>query len=149
MPPRSKRLEPVHAVVEDNERKIARKFAQAERRCQEAQTKLADLQRYHGEYANGFQQRAQNGIGAAGLRDYQVFLAKLTEAIKQQAAVVQRAEAEREQVRQEWFNAMQRTKAIAHVMEKWLAEERRALDRRDQIETDERAQRSARRDGLN
>lgn len=144
MPPRSKRLEPVHAVVEDNERKIARKFAHTERRCQEAQTKLADLQRYHGEYATGFQQRAQNGIGAVGLRDYQVFLAKLTEAIKQQAAVVQRAEAEREQVRQEWFKAMQRTKAIAHVLEQWLAEERRALARRDQIETDERAQRSAR-----
>jgi flagellar FliJ protein len=149
MASRSKRLEPVHAVVEDYERRIARKFAEAEHRCREAQAKLADLQRYHSEYTAGFRQRAQRGIGAVGLHDYQVFLAKLAEAIKQQVAVVQRAEADREQVRQEWLQAMRRTKAIAHVMEKWLAEERRALERRDQIETDERAQRSTRRHELN
>lgn len=146
---RSQRLEPVHSVVEDNERKIARKFAHAEHRCNEATTKLRELERYHGEYAQGFQQRAQGGMGASGLRDYQVFLARLKEAIKQQYAVVQRAEAERESVRQEWYKAMQRTKAIEHVMEKWLAEERRALERREQIETDERAQRSGARDGTN
>src|SRR5262245_44316032 len=141
---RSQRLNPVHAVVEDAERKIARKFAQAEHRCNEASAKLRELERYHGEYAQGFQQRAQGGMGAIGLRDYQVFLAKLKEAIKQQTAVVQRAEAEREAARQDWFKAMQRTKAIKHVMETWLAEERRALERREQSETDERAQRSRR-----
>ncbi|HKQ81844.1 MAG TPA: flagellar export protein FliJ [Steroidobacteraceae bacterium] len=146
--PRSTRLQPVHAVVEDHERKIARKFAQAEHRLSEAQTKLKELDRYHAEYARGFHQRAQGGIGAAGLRDYQVFLAKLNEAIKQQKSIVQRAEGERELARQEWLKAAQRTKAIAHVMEKWLVEERRALERREQLETDERAQRNRRSDGI-
>lgn len=146
---RSTRLQPVHAVVEDNERKIARKFAQAEHRLKEANGKLKELERYHAEYARGFQQRAQGGIDAVGLRDYQVFLAKLNEAVKQQKAIVQRAEAEREAVRLEWLKAAQRTKAVAHVMEKWLVEERRALERREQLETDERAQRTARDDSVN
>lgn len=141
---RSTRMQPVHAVVEDNERKIARKFAHAEARCSEASAKLRELERYHGEYAQGFQQRVGGGIGAVGLRDYQVFLAKLAEAVKQQKAAVLRTEAERELVRREWAKAMQRTKAVAHVMEKWLAEERRALEQREQRETDERAQRSVR-----
>jgi flagellar protein FliJ len=146
MAARSTRLQPVHAVVEDNERKVARKFAQAEHRCSEAAAKLKELQRYRGEYEQGFQHRAQGGIDAMGLRDYQVFLAKLNEAIKQQTSIAQRFEGERELVRQEWFKAMQRTKAVAHVMEKWLAEERRALEQREQKETDERGQRSARND---
>lgn len=146
---RSTRLQPVHAVVEDSERKIARKFAQAEHRLSEANTKLTDLERYHAEYARGFQQRAQGGIGAAGLRDYQVFLAKLNEAIKQQRAIAHRAEAERELARLEWLKAAQRTKAITHVMEKWLAEERRALERREQLETDERGQRTRPSDNVN
>ncbi|MET0658249.1 MAG: flagellar export protein FliJ [Steroidobacteraceae bacterium] len=145
---RSNRLQPVHAVVEDHERKIARKFAQAEHRLSDAQGKLQELERYHAEYARGFHQRAQGGIGAAGLRDYQVFLAKLNEAIKQQKSIVQRAEGEREVARQEWLKAAQRTKAVAHVMEKWLAEERRALDQREQRETDERAQRKRRNDSI-
>jgi flagellar FliJ protein len=141
MTKRSVRLQPVHQVVEDNERKVARKLAQAEQRAREAQQKLAELERYHAEYARGFQQRAMNGIGAVGLRDYQVFLAKLNEAIKQQRGIVQRTEGERELVRREWTKAAQRTKAVAHVMEKWVAEERRALERREQLETDERGQR--------
>lgn len=146
--PRSNRLQPVHTVVEDNERRIARKFAQAEHRVAEARAKQGELERYHAEYASGFQQRASGGIGAAGLRDYQAFLARLNEAVKQQKAIVQRTEADRELVRQEWLRAAQRTKAVAHVMEKWLAEERRELERREQNETDERAQRNRRSDGV-
>jgi flagellar protein FliJ len=145
---RSSRLEPVHAVVEDNERRVARKFAQAEHRASECLAKLGELERYHAEYASGFQKRAADGMGAAGLRDYQTFLARLNEAVKQQKTVVQRAEAERELVRKEWLQAAQRTKAVSHVMERWLIEERRAIERREQNETDERAQRNRRSDGV-
>jgi flagellar FliJ protein len=143
---RSARLNPVHRIAEDAERTVARKLAQAEHRVSECEKKLQDLKRYHEEYARGFNQRVAGGIGALELRDYQVFLARLNEAVKQQSAVVQRAEAECESVRSEWRLAARRTKAVSHVREQWLADERRDLERREQSETDDRAQRVTRGD---
>jgi flagellar FliJ protein len=75
------------------------------------------------------------------LRDYQAFLSRLAEAIKQQQAVVKRAESERDAERLRWQEAAKRAKALGHVVEQWQTEERRASDRREQRESDERAQR--------
>lgn len=143
---RSQRLEPVQRIAEDAERVVARKLAQAEHRLSECEKKLSELKRYHDEYAAGFAGRASAGMGAMALRDYQAFLARLNEAIKQQTAVVQRATAECESVRSEWRLAARKTKAVGHVREKWLAEERLEIQRREQIDTDERAQRAKRND---
>jgi flagellar FliJ protein len=55
--------------------------------------------------------------------------------------LVQRARIEREHERTRWQEAATRAKAVDHVMERWRLEERHALDRREQRESDERAQR--------
>lgn len=138
---RSNRLEPVQRIAEDAERVVARKLAQAEHRVSECEKKLGELKRYHEEYTRSFNGRASGGMGAMALRDYQAFLARLNDAIKQQTAVVQRATVECESVRAEWRLAARKTKAVTHVREKWVAEERREIERREQIATDERAQR--------
>jgi flagellar FliJ protein len=75
------------------------------------------------------------------LRDYQAFLARLNEAIRQQHAVVQRARSERDAERVRWQEMARKAKALDHVVEQWNLEEQRARDRREQLETDERAQR--------
>ena len=138
---RSKRMQPVQELMEDAEKRLARSLAVTEKRVHEAESKLGELERYLGEYQKQFTQRAGQGIGVLELRDYQAFLARLNDAIRQQRAVVQRAAAVRDAERTRWQEAARRAKAIDHVVDQWQLQERKAEDRREQIEIDERAQR--------
>jgi|JRYD01.1.fsa_nt_gb flagellar FliJ protein len=143
---RSQRLTPVQNVVESAERKLAQSLAAHERRLAEAQDKLSELTRYRGEYEQQLAQRASSGIGVAELRDYQAFLARLTDAVRQQQAVAHRVRAERDAERLRWQDAATRVKAVEHVVTQWRNEERRSADRREQHEIDERAQRITKRE---
>jgi flagellar FliJ protein len=143
---RSQRLAPVQDVVDNAERRLAQSLATHERRVLEAENKLTELTRYRGEYESQLTQRAATGIGVMELRDYQAFLARLTEAMRQQQSVVQRMRADRDAERMRWQDAAKRAKALEHVVTQWQTEERRTADRRDQHDTDERAQRISKRD---
>jgi flagellar FliJ protein len=141
MPPRSQRLAPVQRVVDDVERRLAQSLAAIERRLAEADDKLLELTRYRSEYEQQFRARVAGGMGVAELRDYQAFLARLNEAIRQQQAVVQRMRIERDAERERWRTAAQRAEAVGNLVERWQIEERRVADLREQREIDERAQR--------
>jgi flagellar FliJ protein len=134
-------MKPVQNLYDDTERRLAVGLATIERKVTDAETKLQELERYRGDYEKQFKQRAGRGIGATDLRDYQAFLARLSDAIRQQHAVVRRAQSERDAERLRWQEAAKRAKALGHVVEQWQSEERRASDRREQRESDERAQR--------
>jgi flagellar protein FliJ len=138
-------MKPVQNLVDENERRLAQSLAAFERKAMEAEGKLQELERYRSEYEKQFSQRAGRGIGAVDLRDYQVFLARLSEAIRQQHAIVQRVRAERDAERVRWQEAAKRAKALGHVVEQWQTEERRMFERREQHESDERAQRKVNR----
>jgi flagellar protein FliJ len=138
---RAKRMKPVQNLYDDTERRLAVGLTTLERKVADAEAKLQELERYRSDYDKQFAQRAGGGIGVTALRDYQAFLARLSEAIRQQQAVVKRAQSERDAERQRWQEAAKRAKALGHVVEQWQTEERRASDRREQRESDERAQR--------
>lgn len=142
---RAKRMKPVQTLFDDTERRLAQSIAVFERKVAEAEAKQQELVRYRGEYEKQFSQRAGRGIGVTDLRDYQAFLARLSEAIRQQQAIVKRMQAERDAERQRWQEAAKRAKALGYVVEQWQTEERRDADRREQRETDERAQRKVNR----
>ena len=99
-----------------------------ERRVTESETKLQELERYRGEYEKQFTQRAGRGIGATDLRDYQAFLARLAEAIRQQQALVRRARAERDAERQRWQEARE-TRQGARPRRRAMADRRASRDR--------------------
>lgn len=138
---RADRLEPVQKIVDDTERRLAEHFAAAERLLNASEHKLQELTGYRDDYTTGFARRAGGGMGARELVDYQAFMVRLNDAIKQQSQMVQRARGDCELQRKRWQEAAQRAKALGHVIETWQHEELRAADRRDQRDTDERAQR--------
>ena len=138
---RTKRLQPVQNVIENAEKRLAQSLAVHERRVLEAENKLQELTRYRGEYESQYTQRVGGGIGVLELRDYQAFLARLSDAMRQQLSVVQRLRAERDAERTRWQDAARRVKAIDHVVTTWQTEERKLADRREQRDTDERGQR--------
>jgi flagellar FliJ protein len=134
-------MQTVERVVSDVEKKRAESLAACERRVTESETKLAELESYQKTYATQFNARAGAGIGAAGLRDFQTFMARLADAVKQQAQIVLKAKADRDAELKIWQHAAQRAEAVGGLVKRWQSEEQRADDKREQSESDERSQR--------
>ncbi|MBS0418236.1 MAG: flagellar export protein FliJ [Proteobacteria bacterium] len=139
---RAQRLEMVQNVVDDLERKRAEALASSERRVTESEAKLAELESYHASYVRGFAARAGSGIDANMARDYQAFLGRLDEAIRQQTQIVTRVRAQRDSERQNWQGAAQRAEAVGQMVKRFQTEEVRAADKREQQESDERSARA-------
>jgi flagellar protein FliJ len=139
---RAQRLEMVQNVVEDQERIRAEALAGSERRVSEGEAKLAELESYHASYVRGFAVRAESGIDANLARDYQAFLARLEEAMRQQTQIVIRARAQRDGEKQTWQGAAQRAEAVGQMVKRFQTEEVRAADQREQQESDERSARA-------
>jgi flagellar FliJ protein len=142
---RSERMQTVERVVSDLEKKRAEALAARERHVAECESKLQELESYQTSYAEQFQTRAGAGIGAVGLRDYQTFMVRLGEAVRQQTQLVEKAKADRDAERKVWQHAAQRAEAVGGLVERWQKEEQRMQDKQDQRDSDERAQRISRR----
>jgi flagellar FliJ protein len=137
-------MQTVERVVSDVEKKRAEALAARERYVTECESKLQELESYQRSYAEQFQARAGAGIGAAGLRDFQTFMLRLGEAVKQQTQLVAKAKEERDAERKVWQHAAQRAEAVGGLVERWQKEEQYQQDRQDQRDSDERAQRISR-----
>jgi flagellar protein FliJ len=138
---RVERLQMVEHAISDIERRRAESLAASERHLGACEAKLTELESYHGAYTRQFNERAEVGIGGAGARDYQAFLARLAEAVRQQSLLVCRARTERDAERLSWQGAAQRAEVVGRLVRRWRTDEQRVVDRNEQRESDERAQR--------
>lgn len=139
---RSERLEPVLDIAANNERRAAQVFGAAAERLQDAEKRLAELERYAVEYRAALHARTAGGIDVTQLRAFHGFIAKLGDAISQQGAIVDRAREDCALLRQRWLEASRRMQAVGKVIEHASTEERRVVERREQNANDERAQRA-------
>jgi flagellar FliJ protein len=137
------RLQMVQRVTDEKERQHARKLAQSRTRVAQCEAKLKELQGYREGYVRDFDKRATAGIRGAGIREFQAFLTKLAEAIRQQEELLEKARGDSEADRTHWQGAAQRSQIMDKVVEQHTAKETKARDRREQRETDDRGQRTA------
>ncbi len=135
-------MAPVQKVLDQKRKDRARELGEAQTRHTAAAAKLKDLEQYRQDYEQAFQLRAKAGQPVRALRDFQVFLARLDQAIQQQRQVVASMHTEVSGHSTRWQSAARQVKAVDSVVDRWQGEERRAEDRREQKETDERAQRA-------
>lgn len=135
---RSDRLVHVRREFDSRERDAARRASQASQLLEAARQRHAELLRYREDYLREYALRAARGLGAMAVRDYQAFVARLDEALHQQALAITRAEATFAFEQQHWRDALTQVKAVDSVAERWRSEETRELDRREQRESDER-----------
>jgi flagellar FliJ protein len=136
---RAQRLQPVRRVALSREQEAARELDRARRLLDEQQARLAELNAYRDEYAAGFLAAGSRGMGVAALRGYQAFLGQLDAAIAQQSTLVEQADALFRQRRQAWSAHHSKTRALDKALERAHDEERRAADRREQKDLDERS----------
>ncbi len=137
----SKRLQPVQRVAKSREQTAARELGDSRRRSQEQEQRLDELRRYHREYLKRFHDAAKTGMSATQLQEYRAFLAKLEMAIQEQEKVVKLGHTECSERKEEWQQKHVRTQVLDKVVERHRKEERKAVDTREQKESDDRNQR--------
>ncbi len=140
---RSERMAPVQRLFGEAEKTRARELGDAQRRLADAEARLEELRTYRGEYMCAYRKRVEDGTSVRALRDFQAFLARLDEALRQQEQVVATAREQTAGSRRNWQGAARQVKAVDSVVQRWQVAEIRAGERRDQKDTDERAQRAA------
>ena len=138
---RDQRLAPVHELAEQKEQGRAAELGDCERRLAEAERRLLELRGYEAEYQRTFEARARGGANMRGLREHQLFIARLAEAVRAQQSLVEQVGRECHAARAQWRDAAVRRQAIGKVIEKARTEERMNSERRAQREQDEIAQR--------
>ncbi len=145
---RSKRLKPVVDIAESREQQAARALGVAQTALDQARQQLDELKAYRQDYLQRFQQAGAIGMGAAQLGDYQQFLHKLGLAIEQQGEAVVQAEQDVEAKRALWFTSRGKAQMLGTVVARYQGEEEKEAMRQEQLEQDERSQRSGPREVL-
>lgn len=138
---REQRIGTYRRTLESSEKRAAARLTEAESKLQEARQRLEQLERYRSDYTTSFGARAAQGISGPALLDFQAFIARLGEAIRQQASVVSKMEMDRGQVQQRLREVAVQNRAVGAVVERWRAEDRLTENRIEQKAIDERAQR--------
>jgi flagellar FliJ protein len=138
---RSDRLKPIQQVAQVRERDAARAYGESQRRLQDEEGRLAELEAYRNEYLARFRTLQQQGITVAQLLEYQAFLGKLEAALRHQQEIValRRGEAERRMAA--WTDRRTHTRAMDRAVENLVEAEQEAGERRDQKALDDRNQR--------
>jgi flagellar export protein FliJ len=139
---REQRLQPLAALTTQTERNRATRLGEAERRLADGEERLQELVRYRLEYEKAFHMRATAGAEMRGLREHQVFIARLGEAVRAQQAVLEQLRAECVAARERWGEAATRSQAVGKVMERARSEDLVLEERRSQFEQDEHAMHS-------
>ena len=144
---RSKRLRPVADVAARREQQAARMLQESRKTLARHEAQLRNLQDYRQEYVSGFEQAGTDGINAGRMKDYLVFLDKLDEAIRQLQGVIASSRTRCEQDKGLWLACRAKLKAVDKVIARYRSEEDRDEVRREQRESDERAQGASGRRG--
>lgn len=136
---RSERLKPVVRFAGHKEDEAARRLGAAREQLLLQEGRLQDLEGYRAEYGQRFNAAAQGGMSAIQLRSFQAFMDKLDQAIRQQAAVIDRVRQDYEAKKRQWLAARNKTKAMETVVDRHRSTEQYAEDRRIQREQDDRS----------
>ena len=140
----SDRFRPVHRVAKNKENRAAKQLGISQQSVLEAETKLRELQKYRQDYLEQFRSAGRAGISAARLQEYQTFLSRLNDAIRHQESLVRAGHEDRLSKQDQWLRKRTRSKALGKVLDRYVEAERKRVEKREQKETDEHAQRSHR-----
>lgn len=137
---RSERLAPVSQVAEKRERDAVKVMSDCQRAVDEHEKRLTELYDYRDEYSKRMQVAGRQGIDPSKLNDYSVFIRKLDDAIAFQKKEIEASKRTYEAKKSEWMALRTRSQALDKVVHKYKKEEQQIQDRREQKESDERAQ---------
>jgi flagellar FliJ protein len=133
---RANRLQPAVEQAKQRSEDALAKLASQQQSLARAEQQLVELRRYRQEYAAA----GDGALSVAALLNRQKFVERIDQAIVQQTVEVSRQGRQLEQVRDGWQQAHARESALDSVVSQHREQERRAEDRHEQAEVDERMQ---------
>ena len=134
---RSKRMEPVKQLRQQQEIKAAGNLSQAQQRYQEARQRLEELKVYKNEYLSEFSHKAQKGMSGSQLQHYKTFLGQIDNAINQQQQQTDKLNFELGEQRKSWQSKHAKTQAISRYQQKMQTQENQRLEAAQQKTTED------------
>jgi len=137
---KSKRFEPIATLARNSEREAAKVLGSALKNLDDQIEQLASLIRYQADYNQRLKSSASSsaGMNAQKLNEYIEFLAKLSTAIERQEQTIEHARQILEEKKQFWFSKRGRSKALDSVLERYVQDEAKQLEKREQRDLDDR-----------
>jgi flagellar FliJ protein len=102
----------------DKEENLRISYLQANQNLQANQQKLQGLNNFRLEYSQQLHVKGKSGLSSAGFGQYHAFIAKIEEAIRQQASTVNTAKQVVTQRKALWLKQQVKAKAVAKLIEK-------------------------------
>ncbi|MDO6547958.1 flagellar export protein FliJ [Pseudoalteromonas carrageenovora] len=102
----------------DKEESLRMNYLQANQNLQANQQKLQGLNDFRLEYSQQLHLKGKSGLSSAGFGQYHAFIAKIEEAIRQQASTVNTAKQVVTQRKALWLKQQIKAKAVAKLIEK-------------------------------
>ena len=140
MPP-SKRFKPIQKIAVHKERKAAAALGESLKQREAAMDQLEKLRQYHAEYLERFAGATRDALSGSQILEYQVFINKLETVIAQQEEIVSRSQQDCDSSKAQWRGRYTKSKAMEQVLGRMRQAERKDQKRREQSESDDRAQR--------
>ena len=137
MSKRADRLQPAADQARQRSEDAVLKLAEQQQRLAKAERQLMELRGYRQEYANP---PSAGHLTATALMNRQQFVERIDRAIEQQTVEIERQRRLLDQVRGLWRDAHAREAALDNVIDRYREQERKAEERREQNDVDERMQ---------
>jgi len=104
-------------IENDKEENLRMSYLQANQNLQSNQQKLQGLNNFRLEYSQQLHLKGKSGLPSAGFGQYHAFIAKIEEAIRQQASTVNTAKQVVTQRKTLWLKQQIKAKAVAKLIE--------------------------------
>ncbi len=144
---KSQRLSVIVELNAKNEKKALEHFGQIQKQKHQAETQLQHLQSYLQDYKDKYQSQLKIGLNVQQLMEFRAFIDKLDKAIAEQQQNIINLDKQLSSARTQWERQHHKTRAMQKVCDAAVKEERKAEDKREQNEQDERAARVGRNGG--
>jgi len=139
---RADRLQPAADQAKQRSEDAVLKLAEQQQRLAKAERQLMELRGYRQEYSNQISANPPSAghLTATALMNRQQFVERIDRAIEQQTVEIERQRRLLDQVRGLWRDAHAREAALDNVIDRYREQERKAEERREQNDVDERMQ---------
>ena len=141
----STRLQPSVELAQQHADDAARKVAECQQAVKDRKLQLDELVGYRVGYTDGLLQKSRAGLNSARMNDYSLFMERLNNAIEQLQVALESAYKDLSTSKRTLLEKLQRLKVLESVVMRHQQSERQVQSRREQKESDDHAQRVARR----
>ncbi|WP_209327002.1 flagellar export protein FliJ [Pseudoalteromonas sp. PA2MD11] len=121
----------------DKEESLRMDYLKAQQHLQSNQQKLQGLNNFRMEYSQQLHLKGRSGLSSAGFSQYHAFIAKIEEAIRQQASTVNTAKQVVTQRKALWLKQQVKAKAVAKLIEKQAEKQAMQVAKAEQKMLDE------------